>query len=190
MQPDYYADLTLRSAAGVTVPVIASAVMQILHSVFTENPNRYALAFPAMKMGDAPTPGHILRLFSESRDEIETASDRIEQNTRLSPFVITGRIRRTPEQYEGEWVEYQRYRVPARRGKSEEHQEKRLRLRAKRLEEARNLPYFLLSSASTQQSFSIMIQQHIYPSRIEPTGSTDSYGLSRKEAPLLLPRLG
>jgi len=190
MRPDYYADLTLRSAAGVTVPVIASAVMQILHSVFTENPNRYALAFPTMKTGDTPTPGHILRLFSESRDEIEAACDRIEQNTRLNAFVITGRIRRAPEQYEGEWIEYQRYRVPARRGKSEAHQEKRLRLRAKRLEEARNLPYFLLNSASTQQSFSIMIQQHIYAARSETIGATDSYGLSRKEAPLLLPRLG
>ena len=190
MKPDHYADIILRSDAGVTIPVIAAQVMRVLHTCFQARPDTYALAFPEMKFGEDPKLGRVLRLFAGSQSEVEHALDQVENDDRLKPFALIGRIRQVPADYDGGWVTYQRYRIPARRGKSPTHQEKRLRLRAKKLDEARLLPYLILKSTSTQQTFSLIIEQQKHVLALSRDGTPDVYGLSRKEAPVFLPTLG
>ncbi len=189
MQPDYYCNLELRSYAGASVPVIASKVMEALHPVFAEHTATYALALPYWKSGAAPTPGHTLRLFAAERDALNWIMDQLEQQVPLCNYLVTGRIRRAPQDWEGDWTTFQRFRIPARQGKSEAHQAKRLKLRAKRLAEAQRLPYFRLRSRSTQQSFALTVQKNLHSGIETAGGQPDSYGLSRSESPVFLPEL-
>jgi len=196
MKPDHYADIKL---SGKTIPVIAAKVARLLHTLMAEHPDTYALAFPGMKIGtqagEQPQIGSMIRLFASSTDAVEQALDRLElemltdstQNT--APPIHTGRVRTVPADYRGPWVTYHRFRIPARRGKSEQHQEKRLRLRAKRIQEARVLPYLILQSASTRQTFSLIIQPQEHSIKTDSTGIPDGYGFSSKESPLYLPKL-
>ncbi|HQT42538.1 MAG TPA: type I-F CRISPR-associated endoribonuclease Cas6/Csy4 [Halothiobacillus sp.] len=200
MKPDHYADIEL---SGKSIPAIAAKVVQRLHPFMSEHKDTYALAFPGirvgMESGEQPRIGGCVRLFANSREAIEQALDHLEigivsgsdfvTEKQLSPLIHIGRVRKVPDDYDGTWVTYHRFRIPSRRGKSEQHQEKRLKLRSRRLQESRVLPYLILQSASTRQTFSLIIQSQEHKVGTGITGILDGYGFSSKEAPVYLPSL-
>lgn len=190
MQPNYYSNIELRSYAGIAIPVLAGKVMEKMHVYFSQHPDTYALALPAMQEGSKPITGNILRVFASERDALDDLMAMLEEMAGLKDLLSTGRIRKSPELWGGQWTEYKRFRIPARQGKGAEHQEKRLRLRAKRLAEAQFLPYLMLSSSSTRQNFTLIIKQERHQAPIVSSPNRpDSYGLARTASPVLLPDL-
>jgi len=186
MRPEHYVDIVLRGGAGVTVPVLAGKTMQVLHGVYARTPGRFATALPAMKHGEAPTPGHIVRVFSESGDDLDRLADAVEGVRNLRAFLTVARIKRVPDDTDPRMEEYRRFRIPSRKGKSPEHQEKRMRLRLRRVTESQEMPYVMLHSGSTGQSFSMFVLR-VSPSEPGTIGEPDSYGLSRSTVHVPLP---
>ncbi|WP_371747911.1 type I-F CRISPR-associated endoribonuclease Cas6/Csy4 [Hahella aquimaris] len=189
MLPLFYSNIELRSGCGIAPPILAGYVVGVLHRHYASHPDCYATGFPELNDGDRPSPGSAIRVFAESRDALDAALDALEGERRLSGLAISGRIRAAPNQWEGPWVEYRRHRIPARVGKSEQHQESRLRRRAKRLAESQTLPYLMLTSASNLQRFSIHIQSITYEQSAVSSNKPDGYGLSRVNSRVLLPKL-
>lgn len=195
MVPEYYADIRL---AGKFLPYNASRVIRRLHELIAQHPDTYALTFPHMKTGnlsgELPEIGNVVRVFASNREAVDLALDHLEIGLNgkesSSHGLQVGRVRPVPDNHDGAWVSYQRFRIPARRGKSEQHQEKRSRLRMKRLQEAKLLPYFILDSASTRQTFSLIVNPVWRDTKPDHSVEhCDGYGLSSNEHPVWLPDL-
>jgi len=187
MQPNHYADIILYRRDAITIPVIASKVIQQLHSFFVERPNAYAIALPKMRRGDSPKIGDVIRVFAGSRDEVDAAMDRMESVDDLKPYIMTGRVKQVPDEHHGLWVQYTRLRIPSRKARNPKYQEFQSSLRANRL--SNDLPYFAVSSNTSHNDFFLFVDQVNHEMRLSEVGETDSYGLSKKSMPVVLPHI-
>lgn len=182
MQPLYYFDVTVRGTNmqdGVTMslPVMAR-LLRILHGYFAHHPNKFAIAFPRLRMGEFRHPGNIIRVFAESRDEFDGVEDWIGANERVAPYVTKSYVLRVDPQKIFGWMEYRRYRIPSRNSRL-------LVCRDNRIKSSEEVPYLRMSS-SCGEAFSMHISASpgVESERCTPT----SYGLSG-EARFSLPVL-
>ncbi len=186
MKPNVYADISLRANTGLLIPVLAGRVVEALHPAMARHPGCFALAFPYAKQGPTTTPGHHVRVFATDRTLLEGALDIIECET-LRECVHAGRIRDVPADWAGNFVAYERFRIPSRRGKgTPEQMSKRQRIRHKRLAQARDLPFVKVHSKSTGQLAVLTFTTLIAPNK-GLSGQPDAYGLSRPQATVWLP---
>lgn len=192
---EYYSDILL---ASNPLPQNVARTIHKLHPLMVRQPGTYALAFPRMKAGnlsgDLPEIGPILRVFARNREAIEAALDHLESgsfsSSALSPILQVGRVRPVPSDHDGAWVSYQRLRIPAVQGVTEQHREKRALLREKRAQDAKGLPYVILTSASTKRKFSLFVNPVRQDTKPEQSAERcDGYGLSSRESPVWLPDL-
>jgi CRISPR-associated endoribonuclease Cas6/Csy4 subtype I-F len=188
MKPEAYVDIELRAGMGVTIPVLAGQVVQALHPGFQQSPGQFALAFPDLKVGETPTPGHRVRVFALSRAGLETLLDGLETPSRKD-WLHVGRIRAVPQDWGGSWVAYERFRIPSRQGKgTPAQQEKRARLRRQRFGAARSLAFLKVHSASTGQ-LAVVTFHCRRQEKPGEAGLSDGYGLSRPSSQVWLPAL-
>lgn len=186
MKPNVYTDVRLRAGTGFLIPVLAGQVVQTLHTVIARHPNQFALAFPKSKGGELPTPGQCIRVFATDLAFLEGLINALEDSPFFSATVIE-KVRDVPENWAGPWVSYERFRIPSRRGKGTPEQlSKRQRLRHKRLEESRTLPFLKIHSGSTGQRVVLTFSTRT-SSNCDGGGEPDAYGLSRPETTVWLP---
>lgn len=184
MTPKYYADLTARAAVDEATGTVQSVsrLVFVLHGAFRTLGTAYALALPAMRTGELRHPGRVVRVFAETKEQLEDLLDNVEANSAMQRF-IAGRIRQVPADFNGPWREYRRFRTPGRGTSKPEW-------RMKRLVIGDALPYFRGSSKSTGQVFSLRVQP--LPAQAAHGIAEclpDSYGLSGCERPFALPEL-
>lgn len=194
MKPLFYVDLSVEASTvkhndgkPAFMPVMGRG-FSILHGFFRKAPGSYAVAFPNMREGELSHPGNVIRIFGESRDAVDTLLDNMEQHSffKGSAYFRVSRVRPVPAGFNGSWVAYARFRVPARNSR------KPAEFRMRQLKKAEKLPYFMVSSKSTQQTFSLHVtkQQSASGNTVENETTTDGYGLSTTEKMLYLPDLG
>lgn len=175
MKPNAYFDIEVRGAASSgagnipALPVV-SRLISVLHGIFRDHPGRFAMALPNMRSGENRHPGHIVRVFAENRNDLhDYIQSALQQNERIHGYVLYGRHTDVPENFDGGWIEYRRYRIPGNRsrlGKCREY----------RMNHADNLPYVRLGSKSTGQAFSLYLEAR--PGEKTEECEPDSYGLS------------
>lgn len=183
MKPKEYLDIEVRGASsggGGRIPAIPliTRLVAILHGVFRNHPGRFALAFPRMKTGDLRHPGHVLRVFAESRDDLDIIVDSLRKNERIAGYIRVNYPRRVPDDFDGPWKEYRRYRIPGNGSRLEQ-------CRDWRLKHAGSLPFLRLRSKGNGHIFSFHIEER-------EGGRTDdcrpdSYGLSVPSRAFALP---
>ncbi|HLA36318.1 MAG TPA: type I-F CRISPR-associated endoribonuclease Cas6/Csy4 [Rhodocyclaceae bacterium] len=185
MSPYAYFDIEVRRSersggAQATALPIATKLFYVLHGVFRLHPGRFALAFPKMRMGESRYPGDTLRVFADTRDDLDVVVDALKDNRALSELLRLGYAEKVPEDYAGRWMEYRRYRVPGTGSRLD-------KCRSYRLEASEKLPYFRTASKSTGQSFVVFVEcRDGAASRdCEP----DGYGLSVATRPFAVPML-
>ena len=185
MEPNAYFDIEVRGASSTgpgktpALPVVARLI-SLLHSIFRDHPGRFALALPRMRTGESRHPGHIVRIFAESRDELYLIQEALQQNERIHGYVLYGRHNDVPENFDGEWVEYRRYRIPGTRSRLE-------KCREYRMNHADSLPYVRQGSKSTGQAFSLYFE--VLPGEKTVDCEPDSYGLSIPTKRFCLPQI-
>ncbi|MDP1606306.1 MAG: type I-F CRISPR-associated endoribonuclease Cas6/Csy4 [Rhodocyclaceae bacterium] len=174
MKPNAYFDIEIRGAASAgagqipALPVV-TRLISLLHSIFRDHPGRFAMALPGMRTGENRHPGHVVRVFTENRDDLYLIQDALQQNERIHGYVLYGRHNDVPENFDGEWIEYRRYRIPGTRSRLE-------KCREYRIKHADSLPYVRLGSKSTGQAFSLYFE--LRPGEKTGDCEPDSYGLS------------
>lgn len=189
MQSTAYCHIEVRGTSmkghGTMIVPVLTQLMHVLHGIFSRYPNfHYAIDLPEMKNGTANKPafiGHMMRVFSSSRDGLDHLLDEIEQHEKLNDYLVIGRVRKVPENFNGKWVSLHRSRIAPRTQPEN-------RFRELALQKSRQTPYFQVKSKSTQQSFSLLIDRRVYGSGTVPSeGKLNSYGLSHSKMPFYLP---
>lgn len=185
MIPRTYVDIQVRNSnlhnGGPSSAILAmSRLMQVLHGILRTYPERFALAFPRMKMGEARHPGNLIRVFAETQSELALLTEELEASERLRPTIIIKKPCEVPAAYAGPWKEYRRIRVPGNRSRLE-------KCREYRLNKVEQLPHFRTSSKMTGQPFVLFVEER---SGAEPAECMpDSYGLSVPSRAFALPAL-
>jgi CRISPR-associated endoribonuclease Cas6/Csy4 subtype I-F len=195
MIPGAYVDLEVlgvapegpgwREGAGCAALPVVQRMMTVLHGVFAEPPGRFALAFPLMHNGVFRHPGRILRVFAEQREELGDLCDELEGKPLFRDYVHIGRVRRVLENPSGKWIEYRRWRVPARN--AEPLRRADAMTRQERLIAGAEMPFVRVRSRSNGHHFTLVLHrvEHSEPRN----GTPNQYGLSSTTSSIALPDL-
>ncbi|MFM2056633.1 MAG: hypothetical protein RLY71_1018 [Pseudomonadota bacterium] len=186
MTPRVFVDLRMLPSGGdARVPGIdpraAGLVFGAVHRHMRAHPGRFALALPEGRGFMA-----VLRVFADTRDELDALAEALHAVPTVRDYAVIGYPQRVPEDFDGAWLQYRRYRIPTRRADREDGAP----CRARRIEfaESQRLPYLLVHSASTGQSFGLRVCVLAGTPNAQPC-APDSYGLARSSAPFSLPVL-
>ena len=95
MNPQIYFDIEVRGAAStrggsITALPVMTRLISVLHGIFHDHPGKLALALPRMKTGELRHPGHIARVFAESRDDLDAVVNALSENERIQGYVSFG----------------------------------------------------------------------------------------------------
>lgn len=202
MDAQYYLDIRIIDShddADLKLPVLRNQVYSILHGVFREIPNTFALALVPSKrlqkkMQDFKVRrGHypyynfdILRVFSTSKDDLNELLVQIKGLWKIRDYTVLFDIKPVPTAKIKSWSTYQRFRIPTLKSdppKNTKDWEKSFYFT--RLERAKKLPYFIVNSQSTRQRFTVNVE--ILAANHAGVGVPDSYGLARKNNSFALP---
>lgn len=177
MKPRCYVDITIGRQAH---PLAAASVLRALHGVFRRHPGRYALALP-----DYPRGFTRLRVFTETREELDSLVDATEAHPSVAEYGRFGYPKTVADDFAGPWISYRRYRIPTRKAERQPDGSLRLR-RIQEADEAR-LPYFPLRSESNGQTWRLYVESR----EVDACGTVepDSYGLAIATRPFGLPAL-
>lgn len=177
MEARCYVDISFERQAS---PLAAALVLRALHGVFRHSPGRYALALP-----DYPRGFTRLRVFAETRDDLDRLVTATDGHPGLAEHGRFGYPKNVAADFAGPWISYRRYRIPSR--KAERKPEGSLRLRRIQAADEADLPYFPLRSESTGQTWRLYVEACEVPhvGTVEP----DSYGLALSSRPFGLPAL-
>lgn len=189
MKPNFYFDIRMLNAtkngpgSAPAIPVM-TRVVNMLHGMRRARAAKIAVAFPEMRVGERRHPGTVVRVFAESREELDSVVEDVLANSRVNPYVQLHYPRAVPKDFKGKWIEYRRFRVS---GTAKADPAKRVQ----QLAESEKLPYFRLSSKQTGQVFSLHVvcvpveapEDYRETVECEP----DSYGLSVEQRSFALP---
>lgn len=186
MMPSVYVDLHVLGSGGDTRsagvdPRAASLVFGALHGVMRQMPGKFAVAFPEGKGFF-----RVIRVFASNREDIESMANALSASAAARDYSILGFPRFVPQPYTGPWVSYRRYRIPTR--KSDRKPGAPCRLRRLNYAEQQDLPYLIVRSTSTGQTFGLKFEV----SKASPSfgdSQPDSYGLARRTQAFSVPDL-
>lgn len=179
MKPLVYFDLEAVGAGettGLSAPLLRGRMLAALHPLFAAQPHTYALSIPAGQEAVRKSGGGTLRVFASGRADLTAWRGVVPFGlaARLCPFALSlGRARRLCRAVGG----LRRYRVPSLRSDRKagaEHGQLRQRRMAAMAEE--RMDYFILTSTTTAQRFSLAVWRE---SGGPPQGEClpNSYGL-------------
>lgn len=182
MKPRIYFDIEVRADArgdGLVIPIMERA-FGVLHGAFREFPSRYAIALPHARSGTHRHPGSSIRVFSETREALDSLVSAIQSHSVVRDYLQLGYPRRIPDGFDGPWHEYRRYRITNRSSRLEKCREFRLR-------QAEELPYLRSISKTNGHGFGVYIA--IMNGGPANDCQPDSYGLSVASRPFTLPAI-
>lgn len=182
MKPQHFVDIEVRGGEkgeGISSPVLAGAILRVLHGAFREYPGKFALALP-------DRPFSRLRVFAENRGDLDTLVRSVRNHPAIRDYGRIGYPDSVPPDFSGPWKRYSRFRIPTRKADRDPDS----RLRRSRMEIARqnSIPFFPMTSHTSGQRFSLHIEiQSVdgYLGECLP----DGYGLSVASKPFALPVL-
>lgn len=182
MRPEHYFTIEVPESgrgSGFPRPVVAGAILRVLHGAFRQYPGKFALALPGELFSG-------LRVFAQSREDLDLLVASIDAHPVIRDYARIGYPRTVPPGYAGTWKQYSRYRIPTRKADREPDG----RLRRARIERADQgkLPFFIIPSRSSGQRFSLYLE---VSEGIASAGECmpDSYGFSVASRPFSLPEL-
>ncbi len=172
MIPQFYFDIEVRASnmqegSYVALPIMAR-LTRSLHGYFANHPDKFAIAFPKLRMGEFRHPGNIIRIFSEARENFDELVNWIENIPRIASYVCKKFPREVQDKNIIGWMEYRRYRIPSRSSRLQKCRDYRIFL-------SEQIPYLRIAS-SCGEAFSMHLIA-IEGSKSEICNPT-SYGLS------------
>ncbi|WP_019022905.1 hypothetical protein [Thioalkalivibrio sp. ALE23] len=209
MKPSVKRTLKVDGGAGVSRWDVATVITKMVHHANRSGDEPVAIALPELARSflengreRAGHPLSLIELHAENPDFLEEFAARVTENPKVGEFVEVRSSRRRDaydmeslkeERSPESFVAYTRLRIPNRKvssGESAEKRENHFRRRAKRIQEANELPSIPMSSSQERGV--------IYPIPIKPrwiediqgvpvSGVINSYGLSGGENRLYLP---
>lgn len=201
MDAHFYLDVRVLESSDDTdlkLGHIRNQIYTVIHGAFRKLPTHYALA---VEMSDklkakqeqfekkhgriAKSNFDILRIFAEQQDELEQLIEAIKGHWKIRDYTVLGTAIAVPTAKISGWKSYRRFRIPTQKAERTQLSHQNEPLRDRRLQAAKDKPFFQVISQSTGQGFTIIID--IQDCENAGQGLPDSYGLARKESPFALP---
>jgi hypothetical protein len=183
MIPLVYVDIALMTTHGTEmadIAVGASVLMRSLHAVFTELPGRFALAIPRLNSDSPQRRLSIFRVFAEDRGHLDELIARLQQHDGMNRLFAARYPQQVPSGFSGNWISYQRLRIPSRRVAN-------CRARIMRQIDEGGVSWVDMGSKQNGHRFRMYIKTDTAPGSASSGGKTNSYGLSLSESPFFLP---
>lgn len=201
MDAHFYLDIRVLESSDDTdlkLGHIRNQIYTVIHGAFRKLPAHYALAVEMSdklkakqeqfekKHGRAAKPNFdILRIFAEQQDELEQLIEAVKGHWKIRDYTVLGTAIAVPTAKISGWKSYRRFRIPAQKAERTQLSHQNEPLRDRRLQAAKDKPFFQVMSQSTAQGFTVIID--IQDCENTGYGLPDSYGLARKESPFALP---
>lgn len=202
MQANYYLDIRILDSADdgeLTLAHLRNQIYSIVHGVFRKTPETFALALEIsprqlakmhkkeLKYGHPASPNYdVLRIFASEKRDLEQLIESIKGHWKIRDYAVLNHPALVPTAKVTGWRSYLRFRLPTLKAeRTLPNNPKHESLYMRRLKEAKKLPYFKVSSQSTEQSFTVTIKIEDAAEPIQ--GKPDGYGLARKSQPFSLP---
>ena len=138
MNPRVYVDLRILPSGGDARapgvdPRASGLVFGAVHRHMRAHPGRFALALP-----DGRGFMAVLRVFADTREELDGLAEALQDSPLVRDYAVVGYPKRVPEDFDGPWLQYRRYRIPTRRADRKEGAPCRQRRIASRAMRARS----------------------------------------------------
>lgn len=179
MKPNYYIDISMTpKLKGQELPKAASLILSVLHSIFKETPETYAIDLPKSK-----SIFTCIRVFAENKEQLTTIAENLYENSVVERLSVI-EFPKSVGNFKGEGVSCRRFRIPTRKSS-------RGPLRYNLIKEAEDnhYPYFMLASKTNKQSFSLLVKREYHDEYIQTDAKPNSYGLASKERDYMLPSI-
>ena len=163
MMPRVYFDIEAVAAAedtGMSAPALRGRMLALLHPLFAAKPYTYALAIPAGRQAVCDKGGGVVRIFASSRDDLDALVASLSQLPWMRDYARLHYPAAVPENYAGAWVAFRRYRVPTLKSDRKTGAEAgQLRQRRMLGMQKEKMDYFVVSSKSTEQRFTLAVRR-------------------------------
>lgn len=163
--------LNVREQAEIATPVLRTQALGHLHRLFLASPGLYAIAVPKGGLG--------LIVWSNDHGALERLHGKLVASMWMRDYAEVGAVSALPGDYDGSWYRHRRYRIPSL-GSDRKTGAEHGALRARRMKAAvdKHLHYFVLSSRSTGQRFSLIVEAELADPSLRIVSPT-SYGLAQ-----------
>lgn len=167
MKPQSYLDFEAIPQDGEPNYSALAKAVHVLHGAFGANAGKYAIAFPAAKIGEGyRTIGPSVRVFASSRDDLYELMKLVGEHFTIRDYMRVTIPRDVPEDFAGKWSAWVRIRVQKKDGAN----------RDKTIARAKASPFFEISSGNGNR-FAMRIANVTGTHQTEEC-SSNSYGLA------------
>ena len=193
MKPTWYSEvlpLLVGGDTGASGPVLRGRILSLLHGAFAQKEGSFAVAFPPVSTVPPTSPlSGALRVFASTRDDLDWLAERLSPLPWFRDYARLTYARQVPEDFDGPWACYRRFRVPSLASDRRQGAE-RGALRQRRMAEAETsgAVYFILQSATTRQRFSLIVQRE-ETAPFSGDCCPNGYGFSVTTRPFSLPEV-
>lgn len=174
MTPLFYVELKLTDSRG-NAPAAAGLAVKVLHALFSDKPDHYALYLPKKSSFS------FLRVFAESLEALNEVISLIGSHPALATMYTVRAVMPVASDHK-DGVILSRHRL---HGKNNTANKPGYRL--EQMKKAEGLPYLTLTSGSNGHQFPLTVKHQKAPFSHGKGGEVNSYGLSKKEQPVILP---
>ena len=172
-------DLLVMAEEASPQPILLARLIKILHGVFCEKPETFAIALPAQGFSS-------VRVFSRDRAELDFLAKAVQSHWFVRDYTRLGYPVSVPADYAGAWMTYRRFRIPsAKSDRNAKVGQPTLGQRRSAQAQKEGLVYLISDSQSNQHKFSLFVKCEAAtgPGEFRP----NAYGLSSSERAFALP---
>lgn len=179
--PFYFLDMHVLTQDEMPLVEVRNTVYSRLHDIFADAPKHsFAVAFPELR--DKFLGEHI-RIFAKNEAIISQLHQQLCSHFFFRDYTKLTEIQQVPEDFDGPFVSYQRFRVPNKNA-SANHAERRQR----RLRQAKQLPFLKVRSNSTKKEFLLpILAKSIGVADVQQNFKPNGYGIGSSENIVSLP---
>lgn len=204
MQANFYLDLRVLPSGDNTdlqIEQVRNQIFSVLHGCFRQTPNVFALALARSQQpqvqaiqAERELPKaqrrfvvyDILRIFAAEQNSLLLLRQILQGNWKVRDYSQLSEVGAVPLHVS--WKSFRRFRIPtikAERYLAYNIEQQMPSLHARRLQQAKSMPYLRVNSQSTGQQFTVIVD--IQAAEHAGTGQPDGYGLARASQPFALP---
>lgn len=184
MKPCFYVDYRIDlkgRPSSIEVAKASSGLLRTLHAVFEQMPGKFALALPEIENKFPMERISTFRVFAQTLEDLTALYSLAKKGGLIGVRFIALHPEAVPENFQGEWVRFNRYRIPTR---AEPVRRSKRMLKA----DEEGTTWIDMLSSSNDQRFRFYISMNkVSAPESGCAPDANAYGLSTSDAPVPLP---
>jgi len=126
MKPCFYVDYRIDlkgRPSSIEVAKASSGLLRTLHAVFEQMPGKFALALPEIENKFPMERISTFRVFAQTLEDLTALYSLAKKGGLIGVRFIALHPEAVPENFQGEWVRFNRYRIPQEQNRCADQKE-------------------------------------------------------------------